>query len=102
MAALGVIQVRLKHLVKSSDAFVDETILSFDAAKSAGAKQLVKEPIGCTQGDSPSQGSDANRTRWMRAESGAPSAIGRGGTGVSLLALAEVSAVILTCHPMAA
>lgn len=100
--------------------FVDETILAFDAPKSAGAKQLVKESIGCTQGDSPSQGSDANGTRWLRTESGSrlalvesgswliavecadASAIGRGGAGVSLLALAEVSAVILTCHPMAA
>lgn len=62
MAALVAIEVRLEHLVKSSDAFVDETILSFDGPGSTGAKQLVKESIG---GCARSQG--AASPSWMAA-----------------------------------
>jgi hypothetical protein len=75
-----VVGVQFKHLVKSPDVFVDETILAFDSSKSAGAAQLVKESIGCGQGDSPSQASKADRTTWLRTPSGTRLALVESGT----------------------
>jgi hypothetical protein len=91
LAAVGVVVVQLKHLVKSSDAFVDETILSFDAPKSAGAAQLVKESIGCGQGDSPSQGGDVDRTRWLGTSSGSRLALVESGSRLIVVEFADPS-----------
>lgn len=89
LAALGVVGVQLKQLVKSPDAFVNETILSFDGPKSASAAQLVKESIGCGQGNSPSQGSKTDRTKWLRTSSGSRLALVESGSRLIAVEFAD-------------
>lgn len=91
LAALGVVGVQLKHLVATPDAFVNETILSFEDPGSAGAKQLVKESIGCAQGEPPSQGSDANPTGWVRTQSGARLAVVESGSRLIAVEFADAT-----------
>jgi len=77
LADLGVIGVQLKQLVKTKDLFVTETILTFGGPRSSGEAQLVRESIGCAQGDASSQGADATlgmgdagATTWIATRSG--------------------------------
>lgn len=91
LAAVGVVGVQLTHLVKSSDVTVDETILSFDAPKSTGAAQLVKESVGCGQDDSPSQAGDVDRTKWVRTQSGTRLAVVESGSRLIAVEFADAT-----------
>lgn len=82
LAALGAVEVRWKHLVKTADIFVNETIVSFagPGPGSAGGAQLVRESIDCGHGVSAGQGTDPNRTRWLRTQSGSRVALVESGS----------------------
>jgi len=91
LAALGVTEVRTKRLVQSPDVFVTETILSFGGPGSAGAAQLVKESLGCAQGDSQVQGSNDEPTEWLRTASGSRLALVESGSQLIAVEFADAS-----------